>query len=207
MYLGSQMAVVGHTVGPDTIGAISRLELDTAFADTPWRAMIIKDNDGDYGICVAAWKGVTKGVPGTKPTAHRKGVPGIPPNHGHFLMHFLNLRTGQVSKMKLNSSSYRNFVDMDGLQVDWDGGNILVKKGAGDIAQRICLAFITSTLYLLVQPRPEDIEEAEQSWIKYKTFTSKKASYFAFYIILLLSLLLLLLLQHSLSLPTTCKCN
>ena len=106
-------------------------------------------------------------------TAHRKGVPGIPPNHGHFLMHFLNLRTGKVNKVKLNSNSYRNFVEMDGLQVDWDGGNILVKKGDGDIAQRICLAFVTSTLYLLVQPRPEDIEEAEQSWIKYKTFTSK----------------------------------
>jgi len=26
--------------------------------------MIIKDNDGDWGICVATWRGMTKGKPG-----------------------------------------------------------------------------------------------------------------------------------------------
>jgi hypothetical protein len=26
--------------------------------------MIIKDNEGDWGICVATWRGMTKGKPG-----------------------------------------------------------------------------------------------------------------------------------------------
>ena len=26
--------------------------------------MLIKDNSGDWGLCAAAWKGVTPGIPG-----------------------------------------------------------------------------------------------------------------------------------------------
>ena len=32
--------------------------------DHSWRGMIIKDNEGDWGICVAAWRGMKKGKPG-----------------------------------------------------------------------------------------------------------------------------------------------
>ena len=32
--------------------------------DHTWRGMIIKDNEGDWGICVAAWRGMKKGKPG-----------------------------------------------------------------------------------------------------------------------------------------------
>ena len=34
------------------------------FEYSSWRAMVIKDNSGDWGICTAAWKGLTPGVPG-----------------------------------------------------------------------------------------------------------------------------------------------
>ena len=32
--------------------------------DKSWRAMLIKDNEGDWGICVAVWRGMKKGTPG-----------------------------------------------------------------------------------------------------------------------------------------------
>ena len=32
--------------------------------DHSWRGMIIKDNEGDWGLCVAAWRGMKKGRPG-----------------------------------------------------------------------------------------------------------------------------------------------
>ena len=35
------------------------------FLHSPWRGMLIKDNEGDWGICVAAWKGMVPGRPGT----------------------------------------------------------------------------------------------------------------------------------------------
>ena len=168
VFVGSEMAVVGHTVGPDTIGEIAELELDTTFSNVPWRAMIIKDNRGDYAVCVAGWKGVRKAVPG------RPGVPGQPGDPGYFSMICLYLRTGAVERVKLQS---RLFVDLQGLSVDWDSGQILVTRDNHNVAQTICLAFVTSTLYLLVQPRPEDVEDAESRWMMRKQALSRPARY------------------------------
>ena len=28
------------------------------------RAMLIKDSDGDWGVCIASWAGLQKGIPG-----------------------------------------------------------------------------------------------------------------------------------------------
>ena len=168
VFVGSEMAVVGHTVGPDTIGEIGQLELDTTFSNVPWRAMIIKDNSGDYAVCVAGWKGVRKAVPG------RPGVPGQPGDPGYFSMICFYLRTGAVERVKLQS---RLFVDLPGLSVDWDSGQILVTRDNHNVAQSICLAFVTSTLYLLVQPRPEDVEDAESRWMIRKQGLSRPARY------------------------------
>ena len=40
------------------------LLLQVMKADHTWRGMIIKDNEGDWGICVAAWRGMKKGKAG-----------------------------------------------------------------------------------------------------------------------------------------------
>ena len=32
--------------------------------DRSWRGMLIKDNEGDWGVAVAAWRGMKKGQPG-----------------------------------------------------------------------------------------------------------------------------------------------
>lgn len=37
------------------------------FKKTAWRAMVLKDNDGDVGILVAGWVGIIKGVKGVPP--------------------------------------------------------------------------------------------------------------------------------------------
>ena len=34
------------------------------FGGKPWRAMLIKDNEGDWGLCSAAWFGMEPGLPG-----------------------------------------------------------------------------------------------------------------------------------------------
>ena len=175
VYVGAQMAVVAHSVGPDTIGAMTDLELDSTFDGIPWRAMIIKDNEGDFGICVGAWVGVKRGIPGVKGSGNRKGIPGTPGNPGHFRMVYYNLRTKkQISTRIISSDTRKCFVDLEDVQVDWDSGSILVKKQSGHIAQNICLAFVTSTLYLLVQPRPENVEEEEEKWIRKKSFYSSR---------------------------------
>ena len=32
--------------------------------DKSWRGMLLKDNEGDWGVAVAAWRGMKKGQPG-----------------------------------------------------------------------------------------------------------------------------------------------
>ena len=54
------------------------MHLDDEFAHLPWRAMLIKDNEGDWGICAAAWKGMSAGKPGVPGTRYKRGVPGKP---------------------------------------------------------------------------------------------------------------------------------
>ena len=45
------------------------------------------------------------------------------------------------------------------VQVNLKKGTITVPPGEPEVVQHICLAFVTATLYLLVQPRPPKIEE------------------------------------------------
>lgn len=58
----------------------------------PYRAMLIKDNDGDWGICTAAWLGMKAGTPGIPASRGRRGIPGVPGKPGYFKMYFFNLR-------------------------------------------------------------------------------------------------------------------
>ena len=73
----------------------------------PWRAMILKDNDGDVGIALASWEGFVagkpgvKGVPGSQGQTGVAGTPGVKGDPGHFELKYLNLRSGEVTKIKL----------------------------------------------------------------------------------------------------------
>jgi hypothetical protein len=60
--------------------------------DKSWRGMLLKDNEGDWGVAVAAWRGMKKGQPGVPGTRGQKGKPGLKGNPGHFAMKFINLR-------------------------------------------------------------------------------------------------------------------
>ena len=94
--------------------------------------MIIKDNQGDWAICSAAWLGMVpgkpgipgkpgvkgiKGVSGTRTRAAVKGVkgtkgvkgkPGVPGKPGYFKMWFLNLRTKKSEAITLPANDGKN---------------------------------------------------------------------------------------------------
>ena len=54
--------------------------------------MLIKDHEGDWGICTAAWLGMQAGRAGIPGTRYSKPKPGVPGKPGYFKMFFLNLR-------------------------------------------------------------------------------------------------------------------
>ena len=171
IFVGDKMACVSHLVGEDTIGWEKELELDGEFEHSSWRGMLIKDNSGDWGVCSAAWKGLTPGIPGKPGDRYKKGVKGIPGNPGYFIMHFVNLRTGVHEKITLpeSYSSHRRYLfsmtKAAGVTVDLDTGTILlhpeIKYGEinRDIVQNVALAFTVSLLYLVRYTLIESIKE------------------------------------------------
>ena len=73
IFCGDRMAVVAHLVGVDQLGYEKELGMTPSVMknDKSWRGMLLKDNDGDWGVAVAAWRGM------------KKGQPGIPGNTSH----------------------------------------------------------------------------------------------------------------------------
>lgn len=71
MFIGDQMAVVAHLIGLEQVGyeKVLGMTMGVMRNDHTWRGMIIKDNEGDWGACVAAWRGMKKGKPGVPGTA------------------------------------------------------------------------------------------------------------------------------------------
>ncbi len=128
--------------------------------------MVLKDSEGDWGLCVAAWTGMQAGVPAIPPTRHRRGVPGKPGRPGYFKMHFLNLRTNEDASIVLprgfTSVAGRKYTfSLPGLDVNLENGSIIVhsvKDGlVGDdsayqMPQLVALSFVVSLLYLMVLP-------------------------------------------------------
>ena len=171
VFVGSQMAVVAHLVGADTIGCEEFYSLDERFIDKPWRAMIIKDNDGDWGICMAAWVGMVPGKPGIKGTRQTRGVPGVPGKPGYFKMFFKNIRNGEIQTVILpedgESSNYRFSLYLDQFYVNCNEGYLVIGPTLGpDIIQHVALSFVTSMLYLMVQPRLDEKIQTSSQGIK-----------------------------------------
>ena len=139
VYVGANLVAVAHTVGPDTLGLLPDLGLEDMFQGVPWRAVLIKDSEGDFTVCVGGWRGMRTG---------RRGVPGDP---GHFLMTSLNLRTGNKDTLKLNTSK-TSLVDLPGLKVDWKSGKILVKKEGCQLNQPLSMEKFLSCFFLKLTP-------------------------------------------------------
>ncbi len=78
-------------------------------------------------------------------------------NPGHFAMKFVNLRDrSRPPKFVILPQSSNKFC-IDNMVCNIKKGTIKVEADETDVAQYIALAFVTSTLYLLVQPRPLDL--------------------------------------------------
>ena len=117
-----------------------------------WRAMIIKDHQGDWALCVAQWEGMRKGI-----SNGRYSQPGNP---GHFSVSVTFLR--DPKKPWDSKTTYWNdmnaMLEYINLTCKLSTGKISVKCLGPESLHRVALAFTLSTLYLLVQPRPEVLE-------------------------------------------------
>jgi len=160
IYRGDKMALVAHLVGVDQIGYETRLGLtpDVMKNKRNWRAMLLKDSEGDWGMAVACWRGMRQARQAVK--SGIKSNPRVKGKPGYFMMKFVNLRhperKSDIIKLPIRKDKFK--FRINNTKVDLKEGIITVKPEEKDVVQSIALSFVTSILYLMVQPRPKNLE-------------------------------------------------
>ena len=83
-------------------------------------------------------------------------------------MKFVNLRNRERQPSFVTIKVPDIKFKIDSLSCELKKGTIKVNSSEKDVVQHIALAFVTSTLYLLVQPRPPVIPKGAQAiaWAK-----------------------------------------
>ena len=82
-------------------------------------------------------------------------------NPGHFAMKFVKLRNRSKPATFVILPQSSNKFCIDSMVCNIKKGTIKVEADETDVAQYIALAFVTTTLYLLVQPRPVELRAAQ----------------------------------------------
>ena len=96
-------------------------------------------------------------------------------NPGHFAMKFINLRNRQGNEAKFitlprdpkyYSKKKAYTFQVGNLKVNLRDGTFNISPHEKDVVQHTALAFVTATLYLLVQPRPKDLKSIDREAAK-----------------------------------------
>ena len=158
LFVGNEMKIVSHIVGIDTIGFEDIGYCSTANAmetEHNWRAMLIKDNLGDWAICLGEWFGMQRGISNGRLSV--RGNPGF----FRVTISFLRKTAGHYGRKVVKH------LDLSDPNRPFKVGNLTCHLETGKIHidttkeqepfHQVALAFTLSTLYLLVQPRPETL--------------------------------------------------
>lgn len=106
-------------------------------------------------------------------TKDKKGTPGERGNPGYFAMKFVNLRNrNRQPTVLVIKHPYVQF-KIDSMTCDLKKGVLKVDSNETEVVQHITLAFVTATLYLLVQPRPPVLVGSLGNWHSDKPWEKK----------------------------------
>ncbi|XP_062595777.1 uncharacterized protein LOC134257152 [Saccostrea cucullata] len=184
VYYHDKLNVVCHLIGPDTLPTPTQVQSSdenspiTLSPQKGERAMIIKNNEGDWAILVGRWTGVRKGVPGRRATKHQTGRAPIRGSPGHLEVTMYRLPTGERSVVELDSEQFRYYdftVKFHGFEADFS--KCTVKISPTDGAENLALVFCISVLQVLCQPRPPDWEPVKETTSEMPAYVSKKKEF------------------------------
>ena len=144
-------------VNPDTVEPSSYVDyrkLGHLGEDLPFRTMILKNNDGDIGLCFAKWVGFSLARGRIKKYPRRKYSAGC------FKFWFYDLKNKTIHEVSLNDFQDSPIVKFwNKVEVNFVTGIITVPANSkSKIVKSVGLALAVSVLYLLVQPRPVHLE-------------------------------------------------
>ncbi|XP_059177584.1 uncharacterized protein LOC131956954 [Physella acuta] len=150
VFYGDKLTVVAHLVVGD------QLPLPSSVTDTKkcvtlnpkegQRAVLIKNNNGDWGVAVGWWDGFQRRLTGRKGSG----------SEGHLEVRFYHLKSNKchfVSFDRLYSLATSKFEIGDSV-VEFDSGFIEINSDRSEIAENLGLIFSVALIHVLCQPRP-----------------------------------------------------
>ncbi|RUS76067.1 hypothetical protein EGW08_016171, partial [Elysia chlorotica] len=152
VFYGDKLATVAHLVVgdqlplPSSVGEPKRCV--TLNPKEGQRAVLIKNNLGDWGIAVGWWEGFQKRTSGRKGSG----------SEGHLEIRFFHLpgkRWHFVSFDRLYSLATSKF-EIGDCVVEFDSGFLEIGSQRGELAENLALIFSVALIHVLCQPRPAD---------------------------------------------------
>ncbi|KAK3585930.1 hypothetical protein CHS0354_038470 [Potamilus streckersoni] len=125
------------------------------------RAVIIKNNSGDWGICVGRWTGLRKSIlviPGQRGQHGRRRAHDSP---GTLKVSFYKMSTRRWTHFFLGYLAEDYNFRMESVQADLYRGFIEVNTDQNEVAENLALVFSVSLLHVLCIPRPTNWKVGE----------------------------------------------
>ncbi|XP_045164643.2 uncharacterized protein LOC123528744 [Mercenaria mercenaria] len=158
VYYRDKMSVIGHLVSSDHLPLPTQVHQDEITLNPMQgeRAIIIKNNGGDWGIVTGRWKGfkpeITRDIHG----ASKAGSPGT------MFLKFFKFSTGKTSTVELGYHRKDYVCSLESAQIDLMKGVLIIDSSVHEVAENIALAFSVSLLHVLCVPRPKGSKEGQQ---------------------------------------------
>ncbi|KAL3852861.1 hypothetical protein ACJMK2_016470 [Sinanodonta woodiana] len=165
VYHQDKTVAVAHLIEPDQLPLPTQVsKADKSVVLSPKskeRAVIIKNNAGDWGICVGRWAGFRKGIPviaGRRGQQGRRGTRGLP---GTLKVSFYKMSTRRWTHFFLGYLTGEINFRMESVQADLYRGSIEVNTDQNEVAENLALVFSVSLLHVLCIPRPTNWKVGE----------------------------------------------
>ncbi|GFO43937.1 glycine-rich domain-containing protein 2 [Plakobranchus ocellatus] len=152
VFYGDKLTTVAHLVVGDQLPLpISVGEPKKCVTLNPkegQRAVLIKNNSGDWGVAIGWWEGFQKRTTGRKGSG----------SEGHLEIRFFHLpgrKWHYVSFDRLYSLATSKF-EIGDCVVEFDSGFLEIGSHRGELAENLALIFSVALIHVLCQPRPAD---------------------------------------------------
>ncbi|XP_060588854.1 uncharacterized protein LOC132744229 [Ruditapes philippinarum] len=117
------------------------------------RAVLIKNNEGDWGIVIGCWRDFKRGIKGKLSERAVLGNPGQP------TARFYKFSSDKIIDIYQYKSSR---LAIEGFEVDITGSIIQIDATNKEIAENIALVFSVALLHVLCVPRPEGYVDGQK---------------------------------------------
>ncbi|WAR25875.1 hypothetical protein MAR_011579 [Mya arenaria] len=157
VFFQGRITAVGHLVGSDQIPLPSQLsDSKKIFSLNPeegQRALLIKNQTGDWGLIRGQWTGFRKHQPAIAATKGKKAKKEVPWSPGTLSVSFYKCATGAWQHLTLSYQQENYKFNLQDAQVDLRTGTVEINSESNEVAENLALAFSVALLHSLCQPR------------------------------------------------------